>query len=90
MRVCEEAKQILSHTERAVRKTQQAARGEVGQLRLSFTASALRSILPKIMPVFRERYPDVQLTMNECCTHSQVVAFSIERLSAYSTTFFDR
>lgn len=71
----EDAKQILSHTEQAIQKTQRTARGEVGQLRLSFTASALRGILPEIMPVFRERYPNVQLTMNECCTHSQVVAF---------------
>ena len=71
----EEAKQILSHTEQAIQKTQWAARGEIGQLRLSFTASALRSIVPEVMPVFRERYPDVQLMMNERCTHSQVVAF---------------
>ena len=72
----EEAKQILTHTERAIQKTQQVARGEVGQLRLSFTASALRSIVPEVVPVFRKRHPDVQLTMNECCTHSQVTALT--------------
>ena len=26
------------------------------------------------MRVFRDRYPDVQLTMNECCTNKQVAA----------------
>ncbi|NHC35801.1 LysR family transcriptional regulator [Scytonema millei] len=71
----EEAKQILRHTEQAIQTTKRVARGEVGQLRLSFTASALRSVLPEIVRVFRERYPDVQLTMNERCTHDQVAAF---------------
>ncbi len=71
----EEAKQILCHTEQAIQTTQRVARGEVGQLRLSFTASALRTVLPEIVRVFRAHYPDVQLTMNERCTQDQVVAF---------------
>lgn len=71
----EEAKQILRHIEQATQITKRVARGEIGQLRLSFTASALRSVLPEIVRVFRDRYPDVQLTMNERCTHDQVAAF---------------
>ncbi|GAB4386780.1 MAG: LysR family transcriptional regulator [Elainellaceae cyanobacterium] len=70
----EEAKQILCHTEQAIQTTRRVARGEVGQLRLSFTASALRSFLPETVRVFRDRYPDVQLTMNERCTNDQVIA----------------
>lgn len=71
----EEAKQILHHAEQAIQTTRRAARGEVGQLRLCFTASALRSVIPQIMRVFCDRYPDVQVTMTERCTHEQVVAF---------------
>ncbi|MEM1368054.1 MAG: LysR family transcriptional regulator [Cyanobacteria bacterium P01_H01_bin.15] len=71
----EEARQILRHTEQAIQTTKRVARGEVGQLRLCFTASALRSVIPEIIRVFRDRYPDVQVTMNERCTHEQVVAF---------------
>jgi DNA-binding transcriptional LysR family regulator len=70
----EEAKQILRHTEQAIQTTRRVARGEVGQLRLSFTASALRSVLPGMVRVFRDRYPDVQLAMNERCTNDQVTA----------------
>ncbi len=51
------------------------ARGEIGQLRLSFTASALRGILPEVIRVFRDRYPDVQITMTEHCTQDVVEAF---------------
>ncbi|MBD3887431.1 LysR family transcriptional regulator [Phormidium tenue FACHB-886] len=71
----EEARQILRRTEQAIQTTKRVARGEVGQLRLSFTASALRSVIPEIVRVFRARYPDVQLTMSERCTHEQVAAF---------------
>jgi DNA-binding transcriptional LysR family regulator len=70
----EEARQILCHAEQAIQTTRRVARGEIGQLRLSFTASALRSVLPEMVRVFRDRYPDVQLTMNERCTHDQVIA----------------
>lgn len=70
----EEAKQILCHTEQAIQTTRRVARGEVGQLRLSFTASALRSFLPEMVRVFRDRYPGVQLIMNEHCTNDQVAA----------------
>jgi DNA-binding transcriptional LysR family regulator len=71
----EEAKQILRHMEQAIQTTKRVARGEAGQLRLCFTASALRNVLPEIVRVFRDRYPDVQLTLNERCTRDQVVAF---------------
>ena len=71
----EEARHIIRRTEQAVSNTQRVARGEMGQLRLSFTASALRSIVPKVVSVFLDRYPDVQLTMAEHCTNDQVEAF---------------
>ena len=70
----EEARQILRHAERAVSNARRAARGETGQLTLSFTAAALRSVVPKILQVFRDRYPEVRLTMSEQCTHDQVEA----------------
>ena len=70
-----EARQILHHAEYAVLATRRVARGEMGQLRLSFTASALRSVVPEIVRVFRDRYPDVQIAMTEQCTQDQVEAF---------------
>ena len=76
----EEARQILRHAEQAVLTTQRTARGEMGQLRLSFTPSALRGIVPEIVRGFRDRYPDVQLTMTERCTQDQVEAFLAHQL----------
>lgn len=75
-----EAHQTLQQAQQAALNTRQVARGEKGQLRLSFTASALRSVVPQIVRVFRERCPDVQLAMTEYCTHDQVEAFCAHRI----------
>ncbi|MEM8808594.1 MAG: LysR family transcriptional regulator [Cyanobacteria bacterium P01_G01_bin.38] len=75
-----EARQILYQSEQAVSTTRRVARGEMGELRLSFTPSALRHVLPKIVRAFRDRYPDVQLTMTERCTLDQVEAFRASQI----------
>jgi DNA-binding transcriptional LysR family regulator len=75
-----EAKQILRHTEQAIQTAKRIARGEVGQLRLSFTPSALRGILPEIMRIFGDRYPEVRVKLTECCTKEALEAFRMERI----------
>jgi DNA-binding transcriptional LysR family regulator len=70
-----EAKAILQRTEQAIQTTQRAARGEVGQLKLSFVAPSLRGVLPAIIRAFRDRYPEVQLLLSEQRTQEQVEAF---------------
>ena len=75
-----EARAILQRTEQAVQLTQRAARGEIGQLKISFVAPALRGILPTIIRVFRDRYPDVQLLLSEKRTQEQVEAFHTHQI----------
>ncbi|MEO1519410.1 MAG: LysR family transcriptional regulator [Cyanobacteria bacterium J06633_2] len=75
-----DAQQILHQVKQTVSTTRRIARGEMGHLRLSFTTSALRSIVPEIVREFRNRYPDVQLAMTERCTHEQVEAFRDHQL----------
>lgn len=75
-----EAQQILNYIDRAVLTTQMTARGEMGQLRVSFTASALRDIVPKIVREFRDCYPEVQLTMTEQNTEDQVRSFRAHQI----------
>lgn len=75
-----EARAILQRTEQAVQLTQRAARGEIGQLKIGFVAPALRGILPAIIRVFRDRYPDVQLLLSEQRTQEQVEAFHAHQI----------
>jgi DNA-binding transcriptional LysR family regulator len=39
--------------------------GEYGHIRLAFVGSATYSVLPTLLPAFRERFPGIQLTLSE-------------------------
>jgi DNA-binding transcriptional LysR family regulator len=42
-----------------------AAGGESGVLRVGFVGSATYSLMPKLLPAFRSRYPDIDLVLRE-------------------------
>lgn len=68
----EQALQLLQKADRAVQLTRRAARGEIGTLRIGFTTTATQTVLPTFVREFRDRYPNVELTMQELCTEAQV------------------
>ncbi|MBD2772691.1 LysR family transcriptional regulator [Iningainema tapete] len=70
----EEARRLLDQALHAVQVTKRVARGEVGQLKLSFASPALHSVLPKILKIFRETHPDVEVILKEISTLEQVKA----------------
>ena len=54
---------------RGVRHAQRAARGEIGVLRVGFTASsAFNAVVPGTLRAFRRAYPGVELTLEEANT----------------------
>ncbi|MCS0502683.1 LysR substrate-binding domain-containing protein [Ancylobacter mangrovi] len=68
-----EARAVLSRAEQALIVGQRAGRGEIGELRIGFTASApLASIMPTLIHTFREQRPDVHLTLREMLSHQQM------------------
>lgn len=70
-----EARAILARVDRASEVGRRAMRGEIGELRLGFTASApLANVMPAIIRAFREHRPDVHLTLQEMLSHQQVQA----------------
>ncbi len=55
--------------ERGVRHAQRAARGEIGVLRVGFTASsAFNAVVPGTLRAFRRAYPGVELMLEEANT----------------------
>ncbi len=76
----EDARRLLAQAEQAIQTVKQAARGEVGQLRLSFTGAALHGVVPALIQAFRERYPQVELTLQELCTVEQVEALRLGKV----------
>lgn len=68
----EEARGILEKSQQAVDAARRAARGQIGRLAIGFIGPATYSILPMVLRVYRERFPDVELDLHEWTTTEQV------------------
>ena len=66
-----ETRVVLAQVERAILMARRAARAEAGQLVIGFVPSAEVKIFPKILPVLRARYPDVQVVLHSMSTPEQ-------------------
>lgn len=70
-----EARAALARAEQAGEIGRRATRGEIGELRLGFTASApLANVMPATIRAFRERWPDVHLSLQEMQSQHQLQA----------------
>ncbi len=67
----EEAKSILSQLERSIKTTQLVDQGIIGHLNIGFIDSAAGGVLVDMLKMFRERYPQVQLTLHEMTSAQQ-------------------
>jgi DNA-binding transcriptional LysR family regulator len=74
-------RKCLSDVERIRAAAQEAAKGESGVLRVGFVGSATYSLMPRLLPGFRARYPGVSLELHE--------ADNIELLSLVGTEQLD-
>jgi DNA-binding transcriptional LysR family regulator len=65
---------VLAQLEQVIEVTQQIGRGEVGRLAIGFVDSAMYTLLPEILRVFREQFPLVELRLYEMTTAQQIQA----------------
>ncbi|MBW4474283.1 MAG: LysR family transcriptional regulator [Stenomitos rutilans HA7619-LM2] len=65
---------VLAQLEQAIAVTQQIGRGEVGRLAIGFVSSAMYTLLPEIVRVFRAQFPAVELRLQELTTAQQIQA----------------
>ncbi|MBD2072110.1 LysR family transcriptional regulator [Leptolyngbya sp. FACHB-671] len=70
----ERSYRVLAQLEQAIAATQRIGRGEVGQLAIGFVGSAMYTVLPEILRVFREQFPAVELHLHELTTAQQIQA----------------
>jgi DNA-binding transcriptional LysR family regulator len=68
------ARRLLEEAESALAATQAAVEGKAGTLRIGFGIASVAEILPRTILRFRKNYPEVQLTMRDMSSPSQVAA----------------
>lgn len=76
----EESRQLLLQADRAIEKARQAARGEIGRLSIGFSGFATYSVLPKVLQTFRQRFPKVELNLEEMSTSVQIQALQEKQI----------
>ncbi|HSM92576.1 MAG TPA: LysR substrate-binding domain-containing protein [Anaeromyxobacteraceae bacterium] len=76
----EEARAILHRVAQAAVAAQRAARGERGALSIGMVASASYGLMPRVFRVFRERHPEVALSVAVMSTGAQVAALRAGQL----------
>jgi DNA-binding transcriptional LysR family regulator len=75
-----EARQTLAQAERTVRAARRAERGELGELVVGYVTSASYEPLPDVIRVFRKRFPDVELRLQNLRSVQQRQALVDKRI----------
>ncbi len=75
-----DAEDALAAARRARRNAEAVARGEVGYVRLAAVSSAWLGIIPRVLSVARQQHPELQLSVAEMSTTSQIAALRDHRL----------
>jgi DNA-binding transcriptional LysR family regulator len=60
----DKAREVLALAQRSVALTQQTAQAHGGHLRIGHNHAAEFHVFPRVVPAFRERYPDIQLSFH--------------------------
>jgi len=60
-----DCRRVLAAADRAVRRVQEAARGEVGTLRIAYTLTAAWQTVPALLSRIGERYPQLRVQARE-------------------------
>ncbi|NJL98501.1 MAG: LysR family transcriptional regulator [Synechococcaceae cyanobacterium SM2_3_2] len=76
----EQTQQLLNQAQTAIQLTQRTDRGEVGQLTIGFTETAVHTVLPQLVRDFHQDYPNVELTLIELATEAQVMALNQNKI----------
>ncbi len=75
-----EARQVLSHLEQAAETSRRIYNGQAGRLVVGFVGSVIHTFLPEGLRIFRERFPDVELVLQELNTADQVKSLHARRI----------
>jgi DNA-binding transcriptional LysR family regulator len=75
-----EARQLLLHAEQAAETARRISHGQAGRLTVAFVGSVIHTFLPEGLRLFRERFPDVELILQELNTAEQTQSLHARRI----------
>ena len=64
----ERSRRTLTRVQEDINAVRRVGRGDVGTLNIGFAGSAMLTVLPEAIRMYRRQYPDVQLTLREMVT----------------------
>ena len=71
---------VIARVEEAIKTMQSFASKNYSSLAVGFTEMARHSVVPKIISVFRDKYPEIELEILEECTEELVEALRIAKV----------
>ena len=69
-----EARAILQYTDRAIGLARQAARAEAGLMTIGLIPGVEAKIFPRVLPILRVKYPDIELSFRSLTSPQQLQA----------------
>src|SRR5437016_5212909 len=66
-----EARTVLAQVQHAKHAAQRAYRGEIGRLVIGYISSSAFDLLPRMLSIYRERFPHVEVALREMTTREQ-------------------
>lgn len=77
----QESRSILQQTSRAIALARQAARAEAGFMTIGFVPGVEGKIFPRILPVLRTKYPDIELSLRTLTSPQQLEALQSREIN---------
>ncbi len=75
-----EARKVLTQVQEAQRAARRAYRGEIGRLVIGYISSSTYDLLPMMLSAYRERFPQVDVALQELTTQEQLRALDEETI----------
>lgn len=76
----DEARLTLAQAQHGIEATRRTSRGEIGELSLGFVPTADLRVLPRIIPEFRRKFPNVSVSVHSLTSVNQVAALRAGRI----------
>jgi DNA-binding transcriptional LysR family regulator len=84
-----EAREILAHAELSKQVARRAARGETGSLAIGCVGAGASAFLPKLIRLYRQKFPAVRVHLFELTPEQQLQAFAREKIDVGFTRPLD-